>query len=63
MVRRDSMSLIEQYMEQAGECYSFANHYAHINGTTHTNNSGSHADTSQLSGGGHGDHVDSSDNF
>lgn len=57
------MSLIEEYMEQAGECYSFASHDAHTNGSTHTNSSGSHADSSQISGGGHGDYVDYTANY
>lgn len=58
------MNLIEEYMEQAGECYSFANHEAHTNGTTHTNSKGSHADSKQITdGGGHGDYFDTTANY
>lgn len=44
-------------MQQARKCNSFANH------DTHTNSSGFHAVSSQLSGKGHGDYVDDKFNY
>ena len=53
-------NIIEKYMSQTGNAYASAEHYAHQNGSTHTNNSGHHADTGQTGGGGHGDYYDTS---
>ena len=52
-------AIIEMYMAQTGSCFASADHDAHSNGSTHTNSSGSRADSGQVSGGGHGDYSDS----
>lgn len=52
-------AIIEMYMAQTGSCFASADHDAHSNGSTHTNSSGSHADSGQVGGGGHGDYSDS----
>lgn len=49
--------LVNEYMAQSSNVYSYGSHDAHNNGTTHTNSSGSHSDT-KSGGGGHGDHFD-----
>ena len=56
-------SIIEMYMSQTSNAFVSANHDAHTNGSTHTNSSGSHADSGQIGGGGHGDYYDSSMNI
>lgn len=55
--------MFKAYIKQSGRHDARANHSAHMNGTTHTNCSGSHTDTKQQGGGGHGDHYDSRNNY
>lgn len=55
--------LADAYMAQSRSAFGMADHDAHTNGTTHTNSSGSHADSKQLDGSGHGDYSDSSANY
>lgn len=55
-------NIIEMYMSQTGNTFASANHDAHSNGSTHTNSSGPHADSSS-GGSGHGDYFDTSYNY
>jgi len=55
--------MFKAYIKQSGRKDARANHYAHTNGTTHTNCSGSHSDSKQQDGSGHGDHYDSSSDY
>ena len=56
-------SIIEMYMSQTSNAFASADHDAHSNGSTHTNSSGSHADSGLVGGGGHGDYYDTSANY
>lgn len=55
--------MIQDYMSQTSNYYACAEHDAHTNGSTHVNSSGSHADSGQIGGGGHGDYNDSNANY
>lgn len=51
-------TIIEMYMAQTSCYFSNSEYDEHSNGTTHTNSSGTHADSCQIGGGGHGDYHD-----
>ena len=59
----NAKELINDYMAQTSTFYACAEHDAHTNGSTHVNSSGSHADSGQIGGGGHGDYNDSNANY
>lgn len=61
--KMSAKEMLRAYIKQSGPHNVRADHQAHTNGSTHTNCSGSHTDTGQLGGGGHGNHNDSRNNY